>query len=86
MGNHVIPIILQTAGFLTNTSVLRFPLSSQEALTFIFYCFFSQWIDSAVHCFLQGSNLSGGQRQRIGVARALYAEADIIFMVKRLDL
>ena len=30
---------------------------------------------------LQGSTLSGGQRQRIGIARALYAEADIIFMV-----
>lgn len=33
-------------------------------------------------CFLQGINLSGGQRQRICVARALYQNTNIVFLVR----
>lgn len=33
--------------------------------------------------YLQGINLSGGQRQRISVARALYQQTNVVFLVSR---
>lgn len=42
----------------------------------------SEYFFSFIPHMMQGINLSGGQRQRICVARALYQNTNIVFLVR----
>lgn len=55
-----------------------------ERVSEIFICHFCSFASAVFphnHCVIQGINLSGGQRQRICVARALYQNTNIVFLV-----
>lgn len=48
---------------------------------FIFTITNNLWVSFSSYLLVQGIILSGGQKQRISVARALYQQTNVVFLV-----